>query len=440
MRIFVNKHCLNANHMKKSIVLILTALCLGPALFGQVVMDRQDSVLLDKIRQARYVSSKPKVASLGILHYSDIHGDDFAVAKIKSVLSKYNPFIDAVINTGDAVLYYAKATEKYPNDAQWWRNTGLAEKSLFVLGNHDGSVGSNDKGHQEASADWDYMGKAWDFDTFYADYIDDLGITMPKGYDDPASPYYKSCFWLKDYEAAKIRIIGLDGIHFNDKHRFSTSEQETWLKASLDETLDPSNKVYGYSVIIACHYPLDDFKGDNVSFDEDTRRPVYNRNENGGRVINHRTADVTNFHTIVFSSASADKRFSLREKVAAPGEKYGYVSGEANPLGDIVQAWVDKGGKFIIWLSGHTHFDLLYYPTKYPELLCLAVDQAGDLRGSGIADRPEESDARFCANYYGVDTQNGLFKIVRIGLNRDRFLVEKDVLCYDYINKKVIYE
>ena len=79
-----------------------------------------------------------------------------------------------------------------------------------------------------------------------------LEITMPKGNDDPASPYYKSCFWLKDYEAAKIRIIGLDGIHFNDKHRFSTSEQETWLKASLDETLDPSNKVYGYSVIIAC--------------------------------------------------------------------------------------------------------------------------------------------------------------------------------------------
>ena len=107
---------------------------------------------------------------------------------------------------------------------------------------------------------------------------------------------------------------------------------------------------------------------------------------------------------------------------------------------DIVQAWVDKGGKFVIWLSGHTHYDLLYYPAKYPELLCIAVDQAGNLRGSSFSDRPENSESRFCANYYGVDTQNGLFKIVRLGLSRDRYLVEKDVLCYDYINKKVIYE
>ena len=145
---------------------------------------------------------------IGKFYLSQDETAPFAVKKIQDILSKYNPFIDAVVNTGDAVLYYGKATEKYPNDAQWWRRTGLAEKSLFVLGNHDGAFGSNDKGHQEASADWDYMGKAWDFDTFFADYIDDLGITMPKGYDDPASPFYKSCFWLKDFEAAKIRIVG----------------------------------------------------------------------------------------------------------------------------------------------------------------------------------------------------------------------------------------
>ena len=423
--------------MKRSYYLLsvaLTAVFLVPGLRAQ------DSQLLGKIRQAHYVSPSPEIQSLGILHYSDIHGDDFSVEKIHDILSEYNPFIDAVINTGDAVMYYAKATKKYPYDAQWWRNTGLAEKSLFVLGNHDGAVRSNKNGRQEASADWDFYGKGWDFDTFFADFIDDLGVTMPKGYDDPASPFYKSCFWLKDFEAAKIRIIGLDGIHFNDKYRYPTSEQETWLKASLDETLDPDSKVYGYSVIIACHYPLDDFEGDNVQYDKITRIPVYNKNDNGGRVMNHRTADVTSFHTCIYDSFNADKRFSLREKVAAPSEEYGYVSGDTNPLGDIVQAWVDRGGKFIIWLSGHTHYDLLFYPAKYPGLLCIAVDQAGNLRSSPFSDRPENSESRFCANYYGIDIQNGLFKIVRIGLSRDRYMVEKDVLCYDYINKKVIYE
>ena len=62
------------------------------------------------------------------------------------------------------------------------------------------------------------------------------------------------------------------------------------------------------------------------------------------------------------------------------------------------------------------------------------------MRGNRWADRSADSDARFCANYYSVDTQNGLFKIVRVGLSRDRFLVEKNVLCYDYVNRKVIFE
>ena len=263
---------------------------------------------------------------------------------------------------------------------------------------------------------------------------------MPQGYDDPKSPYYKSCFWLKDYPAAKIRIIGVDGIHFNDTQRYKTGEQEAWIAARLAETLDSGSNVFGYSVIIVCHYPIDDFVGDNVEWDESAHRFVFNQKAAGGRVIDHRTGDVTNFHTLSATTFSADKRFSMREKVAARGEKYGYVLGDKNPIGDIVQAWVDKGGKFIVWLSGHCHHDMLYYPAKYPGLLCLAVDQTGNLRGNGYADREEDLESRFCANYYGVDTQNGLFKIVRIGLNRDKFLVEKDVLCFDYLNKKVLYE
>ena len=42
-----------------------------------------------------------------------------------------------MLATGDSVLYYADGTKEYPNDAKWWRASGLAEKSLFVLGNHD---------------------------------------------------------------------------------------------------------------------------------------------------------------------------------------------------------------------------------------------------------------------------------------------------------------
>ena len=426
--------------MKRSLLLLCFIFCPLLLLSQGTGMEGRDSLLLEKIRQARYVAASPEVGSLGILHYSDLHGDDIAVAKLHRFLDHFSPYVDALINTGDAVHYFAEATPEYPHDAAWWRNTGLAERTLFVLGNHDGAIRSDAKGHRESSADWDYMGKEWDFDTFFSDYVGSVGYSMPEGYDDPASPYYKSCFWVKDFADARIRIIGLDGIHFNETFRYVTDEQEVWLEKRLQETLDPDSGVSGYSVIIACHYPLDDFKGDNIRWDEDTHSFICNSNPDGGRVIDHRTRTVTNFNTYSISAYTANKRFSLRQKRSSPAEKYGYVSSEVNPFGDIVEHWVRQGGKFVVWLCGHCHADLLFYPAKYPDLLCLAVDQAGNLRGNGIADRPTDMDARFCANYYGVDTRNGLFKIVRVGLSRDRFMIKKDVLCYDYIHKQVIFE
>lgn len=414
-------------------LLILAASFFGSKAFAQKTYEA-------KIRQAVYSQSSFDRKPLGILHYSDIHGDQEASDRILGYISTYSPYIDAVVNNGDAIHFYADATAEYPHDARWWRSTGLAEKSLFVLGNHDGAMKSNEKGYLQGSADWDFKGQDWDFDTYFKDYINSVGYTMPEGYDDPKSPYYKSCFWLKDFPEAKIRIIGLDCMHFNDGLRYLTSQQEEWLAARLDDTLDPSSSVHDYSVIIVCHYPIDDFDGDNAAWDEASHKFVYNHNPAGGRVMNARTGDVTAFNTYSVTSFSAQKRFALRKKVPAPSKKYGFSVTNENPLGDIVQSWVDKGGKFVVWLSGHCHKDMMFYSAKYPDLLCVAVDQAGALRGSDCADRKEGTEERVCANFYGVDTENGLFKIVRLGLDMDRYMVRKDILCYDYINRVVISE
>ena len=426
--------------MKKIINFLLTAV-LATGIGVNSGAQSIDSGTIEKIRQARYVASSPKVASLGLLHYSDIHGDDFAVARLREAISELDPYIDAVVNTGDVVHYYADATAAYQNDSRWWRSTGLAGKSLFVLGNHDSSIRSDARGFLEGSADWDFKGKEWAFDTYFSDYVADLGCVLPDGFDRKSSPYYKSCFWHKDFAPAKIRIIGLDALHFNDSFHYFSSEQESWLAARLAETLDPADEVFGYSVVILCHYPIDDFSGDDEVWDETTHRFSFNKNPKGGRVMDSRTGALVNFHSYSVKSLALDKRFSLRAKVADKDAKYGYEKGETNPLADIVQSWVDDGGKFVAWISGHCHSDLMFYPEKYPDLLCVAVDQAGNLRGNNLSDRPEEADSRFCANFYSIDTVNGLFKIIRLGgLKRDRFLVEKDVLCYDYLNKVVVFE
>ena len=109
-------------------------------------------------------------------------------------------------------------------------------------------------------------------------------------------------------------------------------------------------------------------------------------------------------------------------------------------MGDIIQNYIDHNGKFVAWICGHTHVDHFYYPRKYPKLLVVSIDQVGALRDHSAAARPAEMDMRLCTNYYAIDTENGLFKIVRLGLTYDRYLRPKRTICFDYINRKVISE
>ena len=51
----------------------------------------QDPSTLNKIKQARFVASSPKVESLGLLHYSDLHGDETSAQKLLSYISDYAP-------------------------------------------------------------------------------------------------------------------------------------------------------------------------------------------------------------------------------------------------------------------------------------------------------------------------------------------------------------
>lgn len=385
----------------------------------------------NKLAQARYVHSAPTTKSLGILHFTDIHGDDLSVKYITDFINKYKDRIDDVVCTGDSVHYYADPTSAYPQGAEWWQRCGLAEKSLFVLGNHDcATPDATAFDQKENSAAWNGKGKDWGNQTYFAPYAQQLGINLVNG----------ECYWHKDYADAKIRLIGLDCINrYDGGFKQSSQAQETWLSARLAETLNASNPAYGYSVIFLCHYPLDDFSGFNEQWDESTHKWLYNSRANGGLVVDGHTQDMVNFNNFTIVSYNAEPKFNLRDRVSAPSETYGYKKGSVNYFGDIINSWVENGGKYVAWLSGHTHYDMMQYPAKYPELLNITCDQAGNLRGNNSTDR-SVVDNHYCANYYSFDTQNGLIKIVRVGLNLNRSLRSISTLCYDYINKKVISE
>ena len=383
------------------------------------------------IKQARYVASSPTAESLALLHFSDIHGDTIAAKRIKSFATKYSSYIDDMVQTGDTVYYYWNDSEQ---GYQWYQQNGIPE-ALFVLGNHDGAANSNEYGWKEGSADWDFKGKEWDFDIYFANYITSRGVTPPTGYDDSTSPYYKACYWHKDYADAKVRVIGLDCMHFNDGVRYTSNDQETWLAAKLQETLTSGNSAYGFSVIFLCHFALDDFSGYNETWDESTHKFVYNQNETGGAIMQRSTGVSTAFMN--GSSYTAEGRFSMRNRIGTVGSS-SYTKGNDNPIADVIQAWMNNGGKYVVWLSGHTHTEYMYYPAKYPNMLCLGIPQAGNSRGTSEADRSDDLEFHTCANLIVVDTQNTCLKIVRFGKTMNKYFFDQSKLCYNYSTRAIL--
>ena len=384
------------------------------------------------VRQAVYGKD------VSLLHFSDIHADTAAATAIKKFYEKYSSSIDDMASTGDVVYYYW-------NDSgggyEWWQSNGIPE-ALFVIGNHDGADESTSSDTwKEGSANWDYKGKAWDYDTYFANYITARGIDMPTGYDDSTSARYKCLYWKKDYPASAtghsgVRVIGLDCMHYNDGFRFTSNDQEDWLAATLAETLDSTNAAYGYHVVIMCHYPLDGFNGSNETWNDSTHKWVYNQNANGGIVMDN--GKRVNFHLAATSSMTQEVRFSLWRKTGKDTKNTGTDGGIR--IGNIISSWINSGGRFVAWICGHHHVNYMFYPQQFPNILNITIAQAGNARGNAEGNRNTGYDSHTCANLYAVNTASSLLKIVRVGFTQKANLVSTRYLCINYETGEVISE
>jgi len=485
---------------------------------------------LELIGQAAYnytSNAQPVISSrLGLLHFSDWHESTNAGTKLLNwanyiknfyyeLAGSTGSFVNDIICTGDVVENYLSSAGAKP--LPYLAVDGLAQNSLYVLGNHDQAYSSN--GTRRYGYFWADAGENGDgnidttvakseaiksthefsYNTYFKDFHSGWEVIMPTewtpenldltgddypyyGSDDVSNPYHHACYWHKDYEAQKVRLIGIDcmyrfdgildkdgnGDFIRDEntkllkiasggggYAKLTTEQETWLYDLLEDirlknisieaeiTSDSSissgdkaayKKARTWSVVVICHYPLDDCDGFNVLTDK------CNTNANGGIVLNYKTGDPVNFHYGYSDTAlTLENTFDLRNRVQN-NSTYGFTKGNTNNFGDIIQNFQNKGGKFVAWICGHTHVDRFYYPKKYPNILNIVIDKAGYTRTNSVSRRNSNEESSLCANYYAIDTTSGWIKIVRLGLNTNRMLRSIRSLCYDYINKKVISE
>lgn len=109
-------------------------------------------------------------------------------------------------------------------------------------------------------------------------------------------------------------------------------------------------------------------------------------------------------------------------------------------IAEIVQRFINNGGTFICYLTGHTHFDLISYVDTYPQQLIITMDATGRHACNDWSDMMRYNDeiSRDLFNMIQFDTSSELIKITRCGANYDRYLRHKDTFCISYRTQQII--
>ena len=111
-----------------------------------------------------------------------------------------------------------------------------------------------------------------------------------------------------------------------------------------------------------------------------------------------------------------------------------------------VNEFMNNGGNFICWLTGHTHADMIGVHSDYPKQIQFAIDTSGALRQpntpwdfTGNFSRIENTFSDDLFNIVSIDVHNRWITLYRIGCNVDHQGRHIGSLLYDYGNMKMLY-
>ena len=292
------------------------------------------------------------IKPLTILHCSDNHASNAQIEELVELKEHYGTYIDDMIHTGDSV----QAWFNEPSGNIWdW--SGFGNKIMNVIGNHDAWVSPS--GTPNATASQCYQ-------KFFAPYISEWGLTQ----------YTENiCYYYKDYAVQNVRLIVLDGMHWD-------SSQLSWLTNVLNDAKTNSMHVIIASHFLPCSY-----------------RDLVDAPDSG-------------FNSL--DDTPTDNMYLNSEAYAA------------------VQTFIENGGIFVCWMAGHVHTDYMgFVPNTNKKQFAYAVNDSL-WQSSGNGDRTSGTKARWAADLIGIDVTSRELKFVRIGMDLDRNLRKIDTLVYSY--------
>lgn len=316
-----------------------------------------------------------EVAPVTFLHFSDLHGSCANLERIVEFYDNYSKYIDDAVHTGDAVSCYM-------DDVNPWAKVRGAGKIINLIGNHDCW-----KGHKTWSeTDIPYDATAEDaYKVFIDPYVSSWKVIQPDGVKRKSSEYYCACYFYKDYPQSKVRLIALDPLHYDDV-------QDAWFAGVLEDA-----RQKGLTVVAAQHY----FSQTGLD--------------------------------------SIDSGFSTQDGIAACSDPdRPQIECMRDRAFCTLDGFIDRGGIFVCWLSGHDHEDYIGHVRSHGRQLQILVDKAGEKDGYMHEDRTPGTINQDSFNLVTVNPSKGLLIIQRIGCTTGPSMRSKKLFCYDYIRHETI--
>ena len=229
---------------------------------------------------------------------------------------------------------------------------------------------------------WIGLDMASSYSTYFAPYIENWGVEYTEG----------KTYYYKDYTSNSVRLIVLDIMH-------QTQEQLSWFESILEDAKDN-----GLHVICACHARSNtDVTPIDTPWDD---------------------VNVVPYNPVVSDSSTS-----------------AYPTVMSDDYADAVDSFIQAGGHFICWLHGHTHYKMFATLTNHPGQLDVSVANAGRpaYAWTYVWARIDDTRSEDDFNVVAVDTDSGVLRIMKVGVDYDRYMRHVDTISWDYENGQLLY-
>ena len=352
-----------------------------------------------------------------LLYFADLHGVSRRLGRIMKYYNQYKEYLDDIVSAGDA-------NHSFVDNFSFWKENG-AGCVLNALGNHEVFGGSREYELSEEDKQSNIVKKytvAYNVPTYSSKECYDRFI-KPYLSETKINSVENKCYFYKDYESAKIRIIALDVYHWKDvihcKKEYADGHTESYTSESFPngDTVDKGEQADWFKNIL-----------------EDSRQKGFNV--------------ICMIHTQKIDTL-IDCTFTNLDR---PNSSY-YGTDNDKEYSDLIEAFMADhddeygAGKFICWLCGHHHSDAIGLSSNYPKQLKILIDTAGCRRSpnlpqfdfTGNFDRIEDTYSDDLFDIFAVDTEHKYISLHRVGCHSDSHGRHIGNLLYDYKNMKLLY-